>query len=269
MSHTNSTKNYGLPQFITTDKPAWLTDINVAFGTIDTAVKAAKDSGDDAQGDATQALQDAAAASSAAAAADAKGAGASASIADTFDPTATYAIGDLVMYNSLFYRCIAPITTPGPWSSVTNWTRITVEEIVPKYGTDLAMSSDNSHTVTEMINGMVVKLNAAWIAQSSSAYNTALTDSINVSEGIWLITWGHPNQTGNLTAYVEGISTNSDVSDQFMTADNGLALDKSTILVRFFGNATITLRSAGSTNVAFSDTSRGFLRAVKLKTFIG
>lgn len=269
MSHTNSTTNYNLPQFITTDKPAWLTDINGAFSAIDTAVKSAKDAGDDAQGDATQALSDASDAATAAATADAKGAGAVASIADTFDSTATYAVGDLVMYNNLFYRCIAPITTPGPWSGVTNWTRITIEEIVPKYGTDLEMASDNSHTVSEMIDGMVVKTNAAWIATATSAYNTALTDSINVSEGIWLITWGHPNQTGNITAYVEGITTNSDVSDQFMTADNGLALDKSSILVRFFGNATITLRAAGSTNVAFSDTSRGFLRAVKLKTYIG
>lgn len=268
MSHTNSTTNYALPQFVTTDKPAWLTDINGAFSTLDTAVKAAKNAGDNAQGDATQALTDAANAASAASAADAKGAGATASIADTFDSTATYAVGDLVMYNSLFYRCIAAITTPGPWSGVTNWTRVTVEEIVPKYGTDLEMASDNSHTVTEMINGMVIKTNAAWIANSSSAYNTALTDSINVSEGIWLITWGHPNQTSNLPAYIEGIATNSDVPDQFMTVDNGTALDKSAILVRFFGNATITLRSAGSSNVACSDTSRGFLRAVKLKTYI-
>lgn len=268
MSHTNSTTNYALPQFVTTDKPAWLTDINGAFSTIDTAVKAAKDAGDNAQGDATQALTDAANAASAASAADAKGAGATASIADTFDSTATYAVGDLVMYNSLFYRCIAAITTPGPWSGVTNWTRVTVEEIVPKYGTDLEMASDNSHTVTEMINGMVIKSNAAWIANSSSAYNTALTDPIDVSEGIWLITWGHPNQSGNLSAYVDGIGTNSDVADQFISADNGLPLDKGCILVRFFGSSTIRLRAASSTNIAFSDTSRGFLRAVKLKSYI-
>jgi hypothetical protein len=36
--HTNSTENYELPQFVGTDKPTWLGDINTAMSTIDTAV---------------------------------------------------------------------------------------------------------------------------------------------------------------------------------------------------------------------------------------
>lgn len=55
MSHTNSTTNYNLPQFIGTDKPAWLGDINPAMTAIDTAIKTAKDAGDTADGKATQA----------------------------------------------------------------------------------------------------------------------------------------------------------------------------------------------------------------------
>lgn len=55
MSHTNSTTNYNLPQFVGTDKPAWLTDINSAFSAIDTAIKTAKDAADTAGGDATTA----------------------------------------------------------------------------------------------------------------------------------------------------------------------------------------------------------------------
>ena len=35
MSHTNSTANLGLPQFIGTDKPTWLSDVNAAFAAID------------------------------------------------------------------------------------------------------------------------------------------------------------------------------------------------------------------------------------------
>ncbi len=38
--HTNSTSNYELPQFVGTDKPQWLTDINQAFASIDTAIHA-------------------------------------------------------------------------------------------------------------------------------------------------------------------------------------------------------------------------------------
>ena len=39
MGATNHTDNYNLPQFIGTDKPTWLTDINGAFLAIDTAMK--------------------------------------------------------------------------------------------------------------------------------------------------------------------------------------------------------------------------------------
>lgn len=129
MSHTNSTTNYALPQFITTDKPAWLTDINGAFSTIDTAVDAAKDAADAAQNDATQALTDASTAATAAATADGKGAGAIASLADTFDPTTVYSVGDYVMYNSLLYICSVAVVTPGPWTGSANWSRTTVEAI--------------------------------------------------------------------------------------------------------------------------------------------
>lgn len=53
MSHTNTTANYNLPQFVGTDKPAWLTDINGAFNSIDTAIKSAKDTAETAIGNAT------------------------------------------------------------------------------------------------------------------------------------------------------------------------------------------------------------------------
>jgi len=46
MSHTNSTTNYGLPQFLGSDKPSWLTDINGAFSDIDAAIYAAKSEAD-------------------------------------------------------------------------------------------------------------------------------------------------------------------------------------------------------------------------------
>ena len=38
MGHTNSTANLSLPQFIGTDKPTWLGDVNGAFSTIDSKV---------------------------------------------------------------------------------------------------------------------------------------------------------------------------------------------------------------------------------------
>ena len=38
MAHTNSTTNYNLPEFISTDKPAWLVDFNGAMDSIDAAI---------------------------------------------------------------------------------------------------------------------------------------------------------------------------------------------------------------------------------------
>lgn len=40
MSHTNSTTNYNLPQFVGSDTPGWLTDVNGAMSDIDAAIYA-------------------------------------------------------------------------------------------------------------------------------------------------------------------------------------------------------------------------------------
>ena len=51
MSHTNSTANYKLPQFVGTDKPTWLTDVNGAMSAIDTQMKANADANTTTAGD--------------------------------------------------------------------------------------------------------------------------------------------------------------------------------------------------------------------------
>lgn len=55
MSHTNSTPNYNLPQFVSTDKPTWLNDVNGAMSAIDTQMKANADSATSAGTSATTA----------------------------------------------------------------------------------------------------------------------------------------------------------------------------------------------------------------------
>lgn len=56
MSYTNKTPNYDLPQWLGSDKPAWVTDMNGAFSAIDTAIKGASDSGSSAEATANNAL---------------------------------------------------------------------------------------------------------------------------------------------------------------------------------------------------------------------
>lgn len=62
MSFTNKTPNYNLPQWLGTDKPSWLVDVNGAFSSIDKAIKAAADSGSGADATARAALETAQAA---------------------------------------------------------------------------------------------------------------------------------------------------------------------------------------------------------------
>lgn len=58
MSYTNQTQHYGLPQYVGTDVPAWLTDINGAFAAIDNGINAAKVQADSAATAAGQAAND-------------------------------------------------------------------------------------------------------------------------------------------------------------------------------------------------------------------
>lgn len=142
MSHTNSTSHYNLPQFITTDKPAWLTDVNNAYLAIDAGMHAAKLSADSAQGDATQALTDAGTAITKANTADGKAGGALASISEDFLDSATYDVGDLVMYNNLLYVCHTAVVVPGAWTGASNWSRTNLDTVAANVRGDIPSNSD-------------------------------------------------------------------------------------------------------------------------------
>lgn len=132
MSHTNSTANYQLPQFLPTDKPAWLVDVNGAFTAIDAQMKSNQTTAETASANASQALSEATTASAAATAATNTANGAIASLANAFETTSTYTKGDIVIYNSLLYICTVNVTVPGSWTGSANWSRITVENSIVK-----------------------------------------------------------------------------------------------------------------------------------------
>ena len=46
MAHTNQTGHYNLPQFVGSDIPSWLVDVNQAYAEIDSAIYAAKNTAD-------------------------------------------------------------------------------------------------------------------------------------------------------------------------------------------------------------------------------
>lgn len=195
MAHSNATTNYNLPQFVSTDKPAWLTDVNTAYSDIDTGMHNAQVAADNAQSDATQALSDASSAGTTATAADAKASGAIASISNSFDTTATYTTGDLVMYNNLLYKCIVDVLTPGSWTGTANWERTTIEsEIDGLAASNIAYSNTesglNADNVQDAIDEVVdVKTIAHTVTKNS---------------GVWAVAESIMKQVGNVVSlYIE------------------------------------------------------------------
>lgn len=185
MAHTNSTTHYSLPQFLTSDKPAWLTDINNAFSDIDTAMYNAQSKANNADTNAAQALLDAADASSAASAADAKGSGAIASLADTFQTTETYAVGELVIYNSLLYICTVAVSDPGAWTGSTNWSRITLEGVI-----DALDASDIEYSTGVTVKDAIDDLNTPSIGACNLNATNTLGGSVSYVKTGNLITVG-------------------------------------------------------------------------------
>lgn len=240
MSHTNSTTYYGLPQFVTTDKPAWLTDVNTAFAAVDTGIHNAKSAADAAQSDATQALSDAATAGTTATTADSKGSGAVASIAENFEATDTYEVGDIVMYNNLLYKCHTAVIVPGSWTGSVNWTRTTIDEItadIPKNLGDLnnvSISTASDGDSLTYNNG--VWSNAAIVKAISLGGNATATVTASIGSliflgresidrrGIWMIDgWSNicPLVTDSNTASEIALSYSNGVLTLTNTAGTG------------------------------------------------
>lgn len=55
------------------------------------------------------------------------GGSANANIAADFDTTATYEVGDYVIYNGLLYKCTTAVETAGAWDS-SDWTQTVVTD---------------------------------------------------------------------------------------------------------------------------------------------
>lgn len=279
MAHTNSTPNYSLPQFIPTDKPAWLTDINGAFSNIDTAIGTAQTKADDAYTNAGAAQSDATTALGNAAAADAKGAGALASIESTFDPTTIYSVGAKVIYNNLLYRCIAAVVTPGPWTGSDNWERITVDTLIAtadsKIGSLGSLSTTDKTSMVNAVNEVNGKANSilsnlgtrivgAWTANASSANLQRLTNSIDLTPGTYLIIATFPTlSAANFVASLVLENTSALYDNAIISGPSWFAKP---ILTAFSGNSRVYLASAQGAACNFSNTERGSLRAVKLSS---
>lgn len=53
---------------------------------------------------------------------------------DAFSTSATYAVGDLVIYNSKIWKCHTAVSTAGAWTGSTNWTEIHLSDLQKNSG---------------------------------------------------------------------------------------------------------------------------------------
>lgn len=231
MSHTNATTNYSLPQFVTTDKPAWLTDINNAYLAIDTAMNNNATAAATADGKGDQALLDAAAADTKATNAKNAADGALADIANAYLATDTYALNDLVIYNSLLYKCTTAISTPEAWDS-THWTRVTIED---QLNTKASTSALATVATTGSYNDLSNKPSIPDIAYSGTLVRQ--TDSA----GYINLTYGELNVSGQPKVIVITNQSYNDAINFFYNYDT----NRANVAIRVFDKSGNPLTNSG------------------------
>lgn len=172
MSYAQGTTHYNFPQIAGTDRPTFA-DANRAFRTLDTKLYALEGSAtevngrlDRAEGNIVQLQNDVQTAQGTADLAKSTADTAveqigitntnvsqlttrvgnkfdSVGIADPYDTSATYAVGDVVTYNGQRYRCTTAVTVAEPFD-VTKWTGEDVETVLNEIKSDLGGKVDSS-----------------------------------------------------------------------------------------------------------------------------
>lgn len=57
---------------------------------------------------------------------------------DAYDDTATYAVGDLCIYNNALYKCTTAITTPEAWNA-SHWTATSIADEINELNSDISL----------------------------------------------------------------------------------------------------------------------------------
>lgn len=211
MGATNHTTNYNLPQFVGSDKPTWLGDVNGAMSAIDTQMKSNNTLAGTADTKADTALTNASTAQSTATTADAK--------ADNANTTATNALNKslsveqaLNEFKQVFnltdgqlYNGNQMTTPDGSVLSSSNITIITNSDksLFKIYGNlFVTTSTAGSHTVTIPNTGLDPESDYS-IANASLEYYGAASNEI-IANGIYV----RANGNVEINYYTRGAVSN-------------------------------------------------------------
>lgn len=106
------------------------------------------------------------------------------SMAPVFDPSSTYAVGDLVMYNDILYKCKTAITTAAAWDS-TKWDATNIVDEFPEGGGGgggIDYSTTEQNTGLKWIDGKDIYQKSFSLTSPSDGTSTDIIDisSLNV-----------------------------------------------------------------------------------------
>lgn len=111
-------------------------------------------------------------------------------LADEYDATATYAVGDLCIYDNVLYRCNTAISTPEAWNSI-HWTQTSVADEIDTVADDLdaAVSGIDSTigntalpTTAQTLTGAIAELDGDVSGKVSKAGDT-MTGGLQIATG--------------------------------------------------------------------------------------
>lgn len=115
--------------------------------------------------------------------------------------------------------------------------------------------------LAEMYTNLGAYYSASWKANSTSAANTALTNTMTLGKaGTYIVTVTFPTTNAAIGVKINGISGTG-----YMWFHNGGDDTKSLILVTALDDVQLYVRTYNSTAVTFTNTSRGGISAIRIK----
>lgn len=113
------------------------------------------------------------------------------SIADAYDETATYAVGDMVMYEFFLYKCVTAVTVPETWDA-TKWERAVAAESGSGGGGSSTLAGLSDVTITSPTDGQGLIWDATagkWVngAGGGESSYTVISDTTQTTS-----TWASP-----------------------------------------------------------------------------
>ena len=208
MGHTNSTANLALPQFIGTDKPTWLGDVNGAFsaidskvGTIDADISAVDAKADNAVADASNAVTTATNANN---------------TAGTASTTATNALN--IANNAL---------------TVANNADGHTNQLETKVGLLANLTTTDKTSIVNAINEVNAKTITVSVSAEDVSYNNTVSGltATDVQAAIDEVVGMIPGGSGSVEVVADGVKTRSALLDELYALIDFTKLTARTVLV--------------------------------------